>query len=573
MKWSEISIKTLRENPADAEMESHRLLMRGGYTKKLAPGIFSYGIFLLRSIRKFENILREELSKAGCHEILMPMVQPASLWKESGRWPKMTELLKFRNKNDHEFCLGATHEEAVVDFVRNDIKSYRDLPQSVYQIQTKYRDEIRPRFGLMRGREFIMKDAYTFDLDREGALASYERLKQAYNNIFNRLGVEYTVVKADSGAIGGDLSNEFQVIAENGMDELLVCPSCSYSANVEAAPLVMEEITSVWTDLKVEKFATPGLKTIADLSRSLNVLESQLVKTFFVKFQDENEKWKTATLLVPGDREVNLVKVSSVLKASGEVLPLGDQEVKELTGAMPGSCGPVGINSLIVMDKSLNHLNSFVVGANEDGFHLKNVVPGRDFQVDKESDVVQVVAGDHCPECGHALDAKRGIEVGHIFYLGQKYSQPMNLHYLDDNGKAQFVEMGCYGVGVTRTLQAIVEQNHDENGIIWPVSVAPFHVHICLLDPEDESLIQWVDVYSRSMEKMGYELFVDDRKERPGIKFKDADLLGLPLRVVAGKRSFDNEEVELFVRSNQEKLKLPLGEALTRSKEILEGLN
>ena len=570
MKWSTVTLKTLRENPADAEMESHRLLARSGMIKKIAPGIFSYGFMFLRSLRKFENILREELAKEGSHEILMPMVQPASLWKESGRWPQMGELLKFKNKNDHDFCLGATHEEVIVDFVRNDIKSYRDLPSNIFQIQTKYRDEIRPRFGLMRGREFIMKDAYSFDLDRDGAMASYESMKRAYNAIFKRLGVEYVVVKADSGAIGGDLSNEFQVVAEHGMDHVLLCNSCGFSANAEAAPLVTPETTSVWTESAIEKFATPGLKTIEDLSKSLKVPAGQLVKTFFVKFINKKKKWEEATLLLPGDREVNLIKAKTLLGATTDLEPLSEAEVKKLTSASPGSCGPVGLKTRVVMDPALNQLNSFVVGANEDGFHLKNVVPQRDFEVAVTGDIAEAVAGDPCPDCATGLIAKRGIEVGHIFYLGTKYSDPMGLTYLDDNGKSQKVEMGCYGIGVTRSLQAIIEQNHDADGMVWPKSVAPFHIHICVLDPDDENIAGWLDVYKSSVEKMGFEVFVDDRQERPGIKFKDADLLGLPLRVVVGKRGFENNEVEFFVRSSKEKSKTSVEEALTKTLEIME---
>jgi prolyl-tRNA synthetase len=356
------------------------------------------------------------------------------------------------------------------------------------------------------------------------------------------------------------------------MDEILLCDSCSYSANAEAAPLVLPENTSVWTDDTMEKFETPNLKSIEDLSKALKVPASQLVKTFFVKFQNEKDKWKEACLILPGDREVNLIKAKTVVGATGEVIPLTDEEVLKATGASPGSCGPVDLKMPVYMDKALKFLNSFIVGANQDGYHLKNVVPGRDFKIEDETDLSQVGAGDPCPECGKKLKLSRGIEVGHIFYLGQKYSKSMNLNYLDDSGKSQFVEMGCYGIGVTRTIQAIIEQNHDENGICWPTSIAPFHVHICLLDPEDEGLSQWVEVYKNSMQKMGFEVFIDDRKERPGIKFKDADLLGFPLRVVAGKRSFENDEVELFVRSTQNKLKFPLDQALSESKKILEGL-
>ncbi len=574
MKWSEITLKTLRENPADAEMESHRLFVRAGFIKKIAPGIFSYGFLFLRSIRKFENILREELGKTGCHEILMPMVQPASLWQESGRWPKMGELLKFKNKNDHDFCLGATHEEVVVDFVRNDLQSYRDFPTNLYQIQTKYRDEIRPRFGLMRGREFIMKDAYSFDLDRAAALRSYESMKQAYNQIFARLGVEFTMVKADSGAIGGDLSNEFQVVAEQGMDHVLICKNCGYSANSEVAPLRSTSDETPWSQDLLEKFATPKLRTIEDLAGALNLQPKQLVKTFFVKYQDADESWQQAALLLPGHREVNLIKVKTLLAASSDVEPLTDTEVKQLTGANPGSCGPVGLSAKVVMDQELASLPAFVVGANEDDFHLKNVVPGRDFQVNLSGDIAQAQDGDPCPECSKPMIAKRGIEVGHIFYLGQKYSEPMGLKYLDQQGKTQPVEMGCYGIGVTRTLQAVIEQSHDGDGMIWPTSVAPFQVHICLLDPDDEGINQWLSAFQSSLEKAGHDVFVDDRpKERPGIKFKDADLIGLPLRVVVGKRGFENDEVELFVRKTKEKIKVSVEEALSKAHSLLGDLS
>lgn len=554
MKWSQITLKTLRENPADAEMESHRLFARGGLIKKVAPGIFSYGFLLLRSIRKFETILRDELGKAGCHEILMPMVQPASLWQESGRWPNMGELLKFKNKNNHDFCLGATHEEVIVDFVRNDIKSYRDMPTNIYQIQTKYRDEIRPRFGLMRGREFIMKDAYSFDRDKESALKSYESMKTAYRAIFERLGVEYTVVKADSGAIGGDLSNEFQVVADHGMDHVLLCESCGYSANSEVAPVLEKVENKTWTSSGLEKFSTPGLRTIDDLAKALSVEESQLVKTFFVKYQNKKKKWEEATLLVPGDREVNLIKVQNVVGALAEVEPLSDAEVLKLTGAKPGSCGPVNIKTKVFMDKTLNKLEGFIVGANEDDFHMKNVIPGRDFEVTEEVDISQARDGDPCPECSSPIISRRGIEVGHIFYLGTKYSKAMGLQYLDENGKGKVVEMGCYGIGVTRSLQAIIEQSHDDDGMMWPKSVAPFHVHICCLDPKDEKIVGWMNEFTSQLESQNIDVFIDDRKERPGIKFKDADLLGFPIRVVVGKRGMDNNQIEVAVRKTKEKL-------------------
>jgi len=571
MKWSQISLQTLRENPADAEMESHRLLVRGGLIKKLAPGIFSYGVLFLRSIRKFENIIREELAKVGAGEILMPMVQPAEIWQKSGRWPHMTELLKFKNKNQQDFCLGATHEEAVVQFALNDVKSYKNLPLNLFQIQTKYRDEIRPRFGLMRGREFIMKDAYTFDRSKEEALKNYEAMYAAYEKIFQRLGVNYTVVQADSGAIGGDKSNEFQVLADGGMDSLLLCEGCGYSGNVEVVPVSFSGADAEPSSEAMEKFATPGLRTIEDLAKSLGCEPKVLVKTFFVKFQDKKKKWKTATLLVPGHREVNFIKAKTAIGAFSDLEPLNESEVKKLTCASPGSCGPVGLDNLIIMDKQLRGLPSFVVGANEDDFHLKNVVEGRDFNASKVADLSEALPGDSCPKCEKPLASRNGIEVGHIFYLGQKYAEPMGLKFLDENGKAQNVEMGCYGIGVTRSLQSVIEQNHDGDGMIWPQSVAPFHVHICMLDPGEPAAESLCETVETALNRAGFEVFVDDRKERPGIKFKDADLLGLPLRLVIGRRGLDNNEVEIVARQTKEKSVCAPEDASEKLLSLLKG--
>ena len=611
MNWSEITLKTLRENPADAEMKSHQLLVRAGYIKKVAPGIFTYNSLFLRSLRKIEKILREELAKVDYHEILMPMVQPANLWQESHRWNKMTELLKFKNKNNQDFCLGATHEEVVVDFIRKDIKSYRDLPSLVYQIQTKYRDEIRPRYGLMRCREFIMKDAYSFDCDREKALLSYQKMKKAYKSIFKRLGVEFVVVQGDSGDIGGELSSEFQVVADHGMDQLLLCQKCGYGANQEVVPLgrdsktgtpnfqqnealnedssgdkkqekpseqtnksILEKTANTDSVPAMEKFSTPGLRSIKELESFLKIPSAKLVKTFFVKFQDQKKLWKQACLLLPGDREVNLTKVHKLLK-SIVVEPLNETEVLKLTGARPGSCGPVGLEIPTLMDQGLKTLDSFIVGANEDDYHLKNVLPYRDFGKHQKiliGDISQARPGDYCPECGHPLNLKKGIEVGHVFYLGTQYSKPMNLKYLDEKGKTKTIEMGCYGIGVTRSLQAVVEQSHDDEGICWPLSLSPFAIHICLLDPGDGAISSWLDGYLKSLEGEGLDFFVDDRRERPGIKFKDADLLGFPLRVTVGKKGFENKEVELFIRKSREKIKVPLDQAVSKTLNTLENV-
>lgn len=558
MNWSQTFLFTFKDAPADAEIISHQLFMRGGMIKKVAPGIFTYTVVGLRAIRKLENIIREELAKISCQEVLMPMVQPRSLWDESGRWPFMGELLKFKNKNDQDFCLGATHEEVICDYVRKDLKSYRDLPASLYQIQTKYRDEIRPRFGLMRGREFIMKDAYTFDETKDQAMQSYEKMRQAYTRIFKRLGLEFRAVEADTGAIGGNLSHEFQVLAESGMDKLLTCNKCDYASNEEITPVVTSPQAGGAAGT-MEKFATPQAKTIADLSQLMKMPEADLVKTFFVKFT-KGDKTKFYAILIPGNREVNLIKVKKVVGQTVDAEMCNEAEVLQITGANPGSCGPVGLKTAaVVLDSALKTKTNMVVGANEDGFHLKNVNPERDFKVHFNGDISLAHEGDKCPNCDGTLKAVRGSEVGHIFYLGKKYSEPMKVNFLNREGKSEICEMGCYGIGVTRTVQSAIEQSHDNDGMIWPASISPFLVHFCLLDKE-EGLVSTMKTVAQNLEKNGFDYFIDDRDERPGVKFKDADLLGFPLRVTLGKKAFDAGEVEVTFRKTKEQHKVKIAE-------------
>lgn len=578
MRWNQVHIHTLKEAPADAEIPSHQLLVRGGFIKKLAPGIYTYGNLGLRAIRKFEGIIRSELNRRGGIEILMPMVQPQSLWEETGRWNEMgAGLLKFQNRNEHWFCLGATHEEAVTDYMRHDVKSYRDLPRNIYQIQTKYRDEIRPRFGLMRGREFIMKDAYTFDLDQAGALKSYELMYSAYQAIFNRLGLDYRIVQADAGNIGGSQTHEFQLLADAGEDALLVSDSGDFAANVEVCPAIdAEPQISAAAELPLEKFATPGQKTIADLAKFTHIPERELVKTLFFSmnegFDARDKSLKAICVLLRGSDEVNPVKLKNILKMTNPPRMLSDDEVREVCGASPGSCGPVGLKIPVYMDNGVVGLKNFVVGANEDGFHLKNVNRDRDFKALAQVDVRMARAGDRDPTGKGLLKAYRGIEVGHVFYLGTKYSVKMGASYLDTNGKAQPVEMGCYGIGVTRTVQAAIEQSHDADGIIWPVSIAPFHVHICSLDPSDAAIAAAVTKIEMELEEKGYEVLVDDREERPGIKFKDADLLGMPVRIVVGKKGLEKNEIEVVTRKTKAVDKLPPGAVVGRVKDILTQL-
>lgn len=556
IKWSKSFHKTFREAPADAEIPSHIWLMRSGLIKKLAPGIYTYGTLALKSLRKLEGVIRQELDAAGCQEILMPMVQPKSLWEETGRWD-IPELLRFKNRNDHDFCLGATHEEAVTDYVRHEISSYRDLPRCLYQIQTKYRDEIRPRFGLMRGREFIMKDAYSFDVDVEAAKSSYAKMREAYIKIFDRLGLEYRVVQADAGAIGGSLTEEFQVLAQVGEDLLLVSDGSDFAANCEICPRLYQDTPHLKDYGDKAEFETPGVNTIESLAKFLDVPESHLVKTLFVKVGKES-----FAVLLRGSDEFNPVKFKNALGLSAEPEMLTDQEVQSLTGACPGSCGPQGLAIKVYADHFLKNFKSYIVGANKTGHHMRGLKPDVDFKIESFFDLAMAKAGDPSPDGQGQLTEMRGIEVGHIFYLGQKYSQAMGANFQDENGKLQTLEMGCYGIGVGRTMQAAIEQSHDDNWIVWPKSIAPFDVHMCLLDPHDPQLSEYAETLLKQLDEKGLTAFVDDRKERPGVKFKDADLMGLPVRVVLGKRGFEQGEIEIVSRQTQEKKTAALDQAL-----------
>lgn len=562
MKWSKTHIFTLREAPSDAELTSHKLLMRGGYIKKIAPGIFVYQDLALRVIRKIEGIVRNEMSKYAT-EILMPMVQPKELWEETGRWSQVKELLRFKNRADQWFCLGGTHEEVVTDVVRSDVKSYRDLPKFLYQIQTKYRDEIRPRYGLMRAREFIMKDAYSFDASVEDAHKSYDHMYTAYNNIYKKMGLDYRVVQADAGNIGGSKTHEFQVLAEAGEDYLLVAGDIAY--NVEIAPLENKDPVSGEAAKPSEEFATPGLKTIEDLSKSLNVKPDDLVKTLFLKDDDG----KPICVLMRGSDELNPIKLKNLIKLANPPELMNDEEVKTLTKASPGSCGPQGLKVRVYMDAFLKNKTNFTVGANKDGFHVRNINPERDFKITQTADLRLAKEGDIAPN-GEKYKAYKGIEVGHIFYLGTKYSEAMKANYLDKNGRTQSIEMGCYGIGITRTLQAAIEQNHDANGIIWPKEISPYQVHIAVLDPKDEKVMSTAQKLHDALTERGHEVLLDDRDERPGIKFKDADLLGFPVRVNIGKKGLDNNEVDFVIRKTGIQTKMNPELVLPQILEIIE---
>jgi prolyl-tRNA synthetase len=578
MKWSQTFLFTLKEAPQDAEIPSHKLMIRAGLIKKLGPGLYSYGSIFLRALRKFEAIIRQELNARGCIEILMPLVQPKELWDESQRWGQMGDgLLKFKNRNEQWYCLGPTHEEVVTDYVRHDIKSYRHLPKNIYQIQTKYRDEIRPRFGLMRGREFIMKDAYSFDLDKESALKTYQTMYDAYKSIFSQLGVDYRIVQADAGNIGGSHTHEFQLLAEAGEDALLVGEQSEFAANVEVCPAIdAQEFTSQEAHKPVEKFATPNQRTIADLAQFTGLKESELVKTLFFNANDgsdiKNKSFKPIAVLLRGSDELNPIKLKNLLGLVNPLPMLTDEEIKNLTSAAPGSCGPVGLSIPIYADRGLSGMKNYIVGANQDGFHLRNVNHERDFKLTSVADLRMAKAGDRCPSGKGFLKAYRGIEVGHVFYLGQLYAKKLNATYLDRNGKSQVIEMGCYGIGVTRTIQACIEQSHDQDGIIWPKSISPFHVHLCNLDPSDNSVDDFCKRLNQELVAKGIEVFEDDRDERPGVKFKDADLLGFPVRVVVGKKGLENNTIEVVNRKSKAVEKVAVSSAADKVCEVLKNL-
>ncbi len=564
MRVSRYLLPTVKENPSDAETVSHRLMIRAGMIRKLAAGIYNYLPLGLRVIRKVENIIREEMNRAGAIEILMPMVLPAELWKESGRWDVYgKELLRFKDRSEREFCLGPTHEEVVTDIVRKEVRSYRQLPLNLYQIQTKFRDEIRPRFGLMRGREFIMKDAYSFDVDDEGAERSYKAMYEAYSRIFARMGLKFVAVEADTGAIGGSSSHEFMVLADSGEAEVVTCESCGYGANRELAEVSGESIDFPSGDgvPNMEEVPTPGARTIEEVSEFLKVSPEQLIKTL-VFSTDLGD----VVVIARGDKTINEVKVKNFLGAQWIELA-SDDVVRSVTGASTGFAGPVNLNSKVIADRSVLTIEDGVTGANKDDFHLVHVVPGRDFKPDSVGDFRLIENEDPCPRCGGKITISKGIEVGHIFKLGTKYSEAMGAVFLDRDGREKLMVMGCYGIGVGRTVAAAIEQNHDEDGIIFPISIAPFEVVIVPVNVKNERILEVSEkLYSGLLEE-GVEVLFDDRDERPGIKFKDADLIGVPFRVTVGEKKVKNGLVEIRRRDTGEAVDVPISEAVKFLKE------
>ncbi|XVG95636.1 proline--tRNA ligase [Eubacteriales bacterium KG127] len=573
MKLSEMHLKTLREVPSEAELASHVLLLRTGMIRKLVSGVYGFMNMGYRSVRKIEDIIRQEMDAKGGQEILMSAIQPAELWEESGRWFAYgPELWRLKDRNGRDFCLGPTHEEIFTDIARADITSHRQLPVNLYQIQTKYRDEARPRFGLMRSREFIMKDAYSFDKDEAGLDVSYQKMFDAYERIFARCGLTFRPVEADSGAIGGSNSHEFTAISEVGESEIAYCTSCNMAATLERAKTVDAQSTGFEDDfLKMEDVHTPDAKTIEDVANYLGVGQDKTIKALlFVTYNEEGKEDKYVVAFIRGDRELNMTKLINALDIPEHAIEFADEKkIAEKTGCIAGFTGPVGLHDCItVADSELIGQINMVAGANKENYHTKNVNYGRDYTADIVVDLKTLREGDSCPECGQPVKVARGIEVGQVFKLGTKYSRAMGAYYKNENQKEQTIYMGCYGIGVTRTLAAVVEQHHDENGIIWPISIAPYHCIVTIVNTKDEDQMVMAEHIYTSLQNMGIEVLLDDRKERPGVKFKDADLLGIPIRITVGKLASEGK-VEYKLRRDTDKTELTQEDAIAATVQIV----
>lgn len=561
MKLSNMLISTLREVPAEAEIPSHQLMLRAGMMRKMASGVYNFMPTGIRVLKKIENIVREEMDKTGAQEFLASALLPAELWMESGRWDVMgEEMFRLKDRNDRDFCLGPTHEEVFTDIARNEIKSYKQLPLNLYQIQTKYRDERRPRFGVMRSREFIMKDAYSFDKDQSGLDTSYMKMYEAYTNIFKRCSLDCSAVEADSGAMGGSGSAEFMVKSEVGEDEVVFCSCCNYAANMEKAPAIpQEQIKEEY--LTLNKVETPEIRSIEELVRFFNTTEDKFAKTLIYKADG-----KTIAVMVRGDRAVNETKVVNAIGGAIDFNMADAETVKVVTSAEVGFAGPIGINAdMLLVDEEVSKMYNFVVGANETGFHYENVNYGRDFK-GKVGDFRNVIEGDKCPKCGGSLTIARGVEVGHIFKLGTKYSQSMSATFIDENGEDKPLVMGCYGIGINRTMAAIIEQHHDDNGITWPLAIAPYHVIVVPVVTKDEEQMRIAEKLYLELKKLGVEVLMDDRNERVGVKFKDSDLIGIPMRITVGKKISEGK-VEFKLRTNSENEVISIEEVIDKVKE------
>jgi len=571
MRWSQTFIHTLRQDPSDAEVISHRLLVRAGFIAKVAAGIYNYLPLATRSLAKLSAIVREEMAGAGSAELVMPAVQPAELWQDSGRWAEYgPELLRIKDRHERDFCFGPTHEEVITDIVRGTVTSYKQLPVNMFQIQTKFRDEIRPRFGLMRGREFLMKDAYTFHADDADLDLAYRAMERAYRRVFSRCGLSYTQVEADTGNIGGSESHEFMVLADTGEDAILSCPECHYGANVEKAEAGALAAAPAWpldTPDAPREIDTPDQRTIEDVSEFLGISPAHLVKTLIF----ETEEGFVA-VLIRGDLEVNEVKLKNALGCL-QLQLASEAKILEITGGPQGFSGPVGLEGVrLLADSSVMALDVAATGGNKDHTHIVGVVPNRDFTPDQVVELRLAQAGDPCPRCEGTLIEKRGIEVGHVFKLGTKYSEAMRCTFLDADGEEQLMTMGCYGLGVSRTMAAAVEQNHDDKGIIWPLPVAPYEVVLVLLNSDKEEVVEAASGLYDELVAAGIDVLFDDRPERPGVKFNDMDLIGFPVRIVIGKRGLESGEIELSLRRDGERRPTPIGDLVPAVQILLDEL-
>ena len=564
MRYSQLFIPTLKETPAEAEVTSHKLMIRAGMIRKLAAGIYSTLPLGLRVLRNVENIIREEMNATGAQEVFLPCIQPAELWQESGRWKLYgKDLLRIKDRHDRDFCFGPTHEEVITDILRKEVRSYRQLPISFYQIQTKFRDEIRPRFGVMRGREFMMKDAYSFDCDEEGAERSYKKMYQAYCNIFKRCGLNFKAVEADSGTIGGSYSHEFMVMADSGEEAIAFCDKCDYAANLEKAEIKATDSYKKNEKKKLKSVETPGMTSVEEVSSFLKVTPKDLAKTLLF----ETEKG-TVAAMVRGDHQINEIKLKNITGCS-EINLAREEVVKEISGAPTGFTGPMGLKIAVFADHAIQQGTNFVTGANKADYHLLNVNEGRDFSVKNFCDIRNVEDGDPCPKCSGQTQLKRGIEVGHVFKLGEKYSKSLKATFLDKDGKEKYFVMGCYGIGVGRTMAAAIEQNFDQDGIIWPIPIAPFQVMVIPLNVNSKEISNAADKIYDHLLKDKIEVLIDDRDERPGVKFKDADLLGIPLQIIIGDRTLKESAVELKIRKDKKIEKVGIDKIAKRIVRLL----
>jgi prolyl-tRNA synthetase len=569
MRVSHFLLSTLKETPSDAEVASHRLMLRAGMIRQVARGIYTWMPLGLRVLRKAETVVREEMNAAGAIELLMPAVQPAELWQESQRWAEYgPELLRLKDRHQRDFCFGPTHEEVVSDFVRQEVKSYRQLPLNLYQIQTKFRDEIRPRFGVMRAREFMMKDAYSFHADAASLEQTYRAMYDCYARIFTRLGLEFRAVAADTGAIGGTGSHEFHVLADSGEDAIAYCPASDYAANVELAEAVAPPGARPPAGEALRKVATPGVKTIADLSAFLKVPPERTVKAVVV----DGAAGEPVLLLLRGDHELNIVKTGKLGQVKKPVAFAAPEMIRSRFGADPGSLGPVGFKGVVIADRAVSAMGDFIVGANENDHHCTGTNIGRDFAEPVVADIRNVVAGDASPDGKGPLEIVRGIEVGHIFQLRTKYSAPMNLSFLDESGKSRLMEMGCYGIGVSRIVAAAIEQGHDERGIVFPRALAPFELALVPIGMRKSAQVrETVETLYRELAAAGIDVLLDDRDERPGVMFADMELIGVPHRVVVGERGLKGGTVEYQGRRDREARPIALQDAVKSLRSLVCG--